>query len=151
MVSKVVINSLMQPANWAVRNSRVSYAHILVVSCSQTLSDEGGRVWLCETNILVGKLSVLPDFAETLHHEALAELAADHSNSRLLKCIKHPHIKDYFCFSLRGARVRYNTDLTVVTSCCVHDCTNCVKNGSFRTNARCFEYLSFGCGSRDAI
>ena len=128
MVSKVVINSLMQPANWAVRNSRVSYAYILV-----------------------GKLSILPDFAETLHHEAHAELAADQSNSLLLKCIKHPHIKDYFCFSLRGARVRYNTDLTVVTSCCVHDCTNCVKKGSVGTKARCSEYLSFGCGSRDAI
>ena len=43
MVSKVVINLLIQPANWAVRNSRESYAHILV-----------------------GKMSVLPDFAETL-------------------------------------------------------------------------------------
>ena len=41
----------------------------------------------------------------------------------------------YFRFSLRGARVRYNTDLTVVTSCCVHDWTNCVKNGSVRTKA----------------
>ena len=30
MVSKVVINLLMQPANWAVRNSHVSYAYILV-------------------------------------------------------------------------------------------------------------------------
>ena len=30
MVSKVVINLLMLPANWAVRNSRVSYAYILV-------------------------------------------------------------------------------------------------------------------------
>ena len=47
MVSKVVINLLMRPANWVVRNSRVSY-----------------------TYILVGKLSVLLDFAETLHHEA---------------------------------------------------------------------------------
>ena len=49
MVSKVVINLLMQPANWAVRNSRVSY-----------------------TYILAGKLSVLPDFgfAGILHHEA---------------------------------------------------------------------------------
>ena len=37
------INLLIQPANWAVRNSRVSYAYYLV--------------------------SVLPDFAETLHHE----------------------------------------------------------------------------------
>ena len=101
MVSKVVINLLIQPANWAVRNSRVGYAYILV-----------------------GKL---PDFAETLHHEALAELVADQSNSLLLKCIKHPHNKDYFCFSLRGARVWYNTDLTVFTSSCVHDCTNCVK------------------------
>ena len=68
MVSKVVINSLIQPANWAVRNSRVGYAYILV--------------------------SVLPDFAETLHNEAHAELVADKSNSLLLKCIKHPHIKD---------------------------------------------------------
>ena len=46
----------------AVRNSRVGYAYILV-----------------------GKLSVLPDFAETLHHEAHAELVADQSNSLLLK------------------------------------------------------------------
>ena len=30
MVSKVVINLLIQPAKWAVRNSRVSYAYILV-------------------------------------------------------------------------------------------------------------------------
>ena len=70
MVSKVVINLLIQPANWAVRNSRVGYAYILV-----------------------GKLSVLPDFAETLHHEAHAELVADQSKSLLLKRIKHPHIK----------------------------------------------------------
>ena len=78
-----------------------------------------------------------------------AELVADQSNSLLLECIKHLHTKDYFCFSIRGARVWYNTDLTVVTSCCVHDCTNCVKNGSVGTKAICSEYLSFG--SRDAI
>ena len=127
MVSKVVIKLLIQPANWAVRNSHESYAHILV-----------------------GKMSVLPDFAETLHHKGKAELVADQSNSLLLKCIKHLHTKDYFCFLLCGARVRCNTDLTVVTSCCVHDCTNCVKNGSVGTKARCSEDL-FGCGSRDAI
>ena len=37
MVSKVVINLLMQPANWAVRNSRVSYAYILVGKLSVLL------------------------------------------------------------------------------------------------------------------
>ena len=45
--------------------------------------------------------------------------------------------------------IRY-TDLTVVTSCCVYDCTNRVKNGSVGTKARFSEYLCFGRGSRDA-
>ena len=63
VVSKVVINLLIQPANWAVRNSRVSYAYVWWASCQF-----------------------------------------------------------------------YNTDLTVVTSCCVYDCTNRVKNGSVGTS-----------------
>ena len=84
MVSKVVINLLMQPANWAVRNSRVIKLRLYF----------GGQ--------------------------AVSSTNTDH------------------------------TDLTVVTSCCVYDCTNRVKNGSVGTKARFSEYLCFGRGSRDA-
>ena len=44
MVSKVVINLLMQLANWAVRNSRVSYAYILVDKLSVLPIQTQGRI-----------------------------------------------------------------------------------------------------------
>ena len=70
-------------------------------------------------------------------------LRYDHSQSAL-RCVARqswswPHDRWASC---RVLPIRY-TDLTVVTSCCVYDCTNRVKNGMPAMGLFCYIFFSF--------